>query len=260
LYILIFMFRNRARENRIFWTQWCCDKRFQILICFPTFLRVSPSLLQLKFFSDVELQGDIVRSYGDRELCVMPAARFITRETINLDIDWWSRKHCRESTDSASYFFKGNSEETNIRKVTRHSRLSSNILLKIMNIRIRKNSRRRFIDDVLPRYIKLVILILSRIRDSVTNNNEVWIGWLDLLTPSFTITLNYNHNRWLPKTRSISYWTTIIFYCDWLGSDLRIGHFFSFRRPLVNTPQLKTQLRLTRTMTTFWLLFRLSND
>jgi hypothetical protein len=29
---------------------------------------------------------------------------------------------------------------------------------------------------------------------------------------------------------------------DWLGSDLRIGHFFSFRCPLVNTPYLNTQL------------------
>jgi hypothetical protein len=29
---------------------------------------------------------------------------------------------------------------------------------------------------------------------------------------------------------------------DWLGSDLPILHFFSFRCPLVNTPQLNTQL------------------
>jgi hypothetical protein len=29
---------------------------------------------------------------------------------------------------------------------------------------------------------------------------------------------------------------------DCLGSDLRVGHFFSFRRPLINTPQLNTQL------------------
>jgi hypothetical protein len=34
----------------------------------------------------------------------------------------------------------------------------------------------------------------------------------------------------------------LLFHCDWLGSDLRIGHFFSFRCPLVNTPQLNTQL------------------
>jgi hypothetical protein len=27
----------------------------------------------------------------------------------------------------------------------------------------------------------------------MTSNNGFWIGWLDLLTPSFTITLNYNH-------------------------------------------------------------------
>jgi hypothetical protein len=29
---------------------------------------------------------------------------------------------------------------------------------------------------------------------------------------------------------------------DWLGSDLRVGHFFSFCCQLVNTPQLNTQL------------------
>jgi hypothetical protein len=35
----------------------------------------------------------------------------------------------------------------------------------------------------------------------VTNNNGFWIGWLDLLTPSCTI--SFNHNQWLPKTRTI---------------------------------------------------------
>jgi hypothetical protein len=34
----------------------------------------------------------------------------------------------------------------------------------------------------------------------------------------------------------------LLFCCDWLGSDLRISHFFSFRFPLVNTPQLNTEL------------------
>jgi hypothetical protein len=34
---------------------------------------------------------------------------------------------------------------------------------------------------------------LSRVRGSTTNNNGFWIGWLDLLTPSSSISLNYNH-------------------------------------------------------------------
>jgi hypothetical protein len=34
----------------------------------------------------------------------------------------------------------------------------------------------------------------------------------------------------------------LLFCCDWLGSDLQIGHFFSFRCPLVNTPQLNIEL------------------
>jgi hypothetical protein len=29
----------------------------------------------------------------------------------------------------------------------------------------------------------------------------------------------------------------LFFHCDWLGSGLRIGHFFSFRCPLVNTAE-----------------------
>jgi hypothetical protein len=38
----------------------------------------------------------------------------------------------------------------------------------------------------------LLLFILSRVYGSVTNNNGLWIGWLDLLTPSFTISLNHN--------------------------------------------------------------------
>jgi hypothetical protein len=50
--------------------------------------------------------------------------------------------------------------------------------------------------------------ILSRDYGSVTNNNGFWIGWLDLLTPSFTITLNHNpfttHN-----TSSAQFWSVL---------------------------------------------------
>jgi hypothetical protein len=70
--------------------------------------------------------------------------------------------------------------------------------------------------------------ILSRVRGSMTNNNGFCIRWLDLLTPSLQsllITITKAHNRWLPKIRSIPYWTTS-FYCDWLGSELRIGRFY----------------------------------
>jgi hypothetical protein len=34
----------------------------------------------------------------------------------------------------------------------------------------------------------------------------------------------------------------LFFCCDWLGSDIQIGHFLSFCCPLVNTPQLNTEL------------------
>jgi hypothetical protein len=36
----------------------------------------------------------------------------------------------------------------------------------------------------------------------------------------------------------------LLFYCDWLGSDLELDHFFSFRCRMVNIPQLNTQSRL----------------
>jgi hypothetical protein len=54
-----------------------------------------------------------------------------------------------------------------------------------------------------------IFIMLSRVYDSVINNNGCWVGWLDLLTPSFllqslVIMINYKaHNEWLPKTRSI---------------------------------------------------------
>jgi hypothetical protein len=73
----------------------------------------------------------------------------------------------------------------------------------------------------------------------VTDNNGVWIGWLDLLALLLKVqSFMTVHNPWLPKTHSIPYWT-----------DLRIGHFFSARCPLVNTPQLNTQF-LTNSLTT----------
>jgi hypothetical protein len=51
----------------------------------------------------------------------------------------------------------------------------------------------------------------------------------------------------------------IPFRCDWLGSDLRVGHFFSFRCPLVNTPQLNTQL-LNCVLTWTTTVSRMPND
>jgi hypothetical protein len=47
---------------------------------------------------------------------------------------------------------------------------------------------------------------------SATNNNGFWIAWLDLLALLLQLqSIITAHNRWLPKTRSIPYWTTSIF-------------------------------------------------
>jgi hypothetical protein len=44
----------------------------------------------------------------------------------------------------------------------------------------------------------------------MTNNNGFWIGWLDLLALLLQLqSIITAHNRWLPKTRSIPYWTTV---------------------------------------------------
>jgi hypothetical protein len=44
----------------------------------------------------------------------------------------------------------------------------------------------------------MMIMTLSRVRGSVTNNNGFWIGLLDLSTPTFTIalliTINYENS------------------------------------------------------------------
>jgi hypothetical protein len=96
----------------------------------------------------------------------------------------------------------------------------------------------------------LILIVLSRVRGSVTNNNGFWIAWLDLLTlflQSLLINISYNSSHSMIKTSSISYWTTRVFssYCGRLGSDLRVGHFVRFRCPLIKTPQLNSQLNST---------------
>jgi hypothetical protein len=46
----------------------------------------------------------------------------------------------------------------------------------------------------------------------------------------------------------------LLSHSDWLGSNLRVGHFFSFRCPLVHTPQLNTQLSYERILVYEWRL------
>jgi hypothetical protein len=75
----------------------------------------------------------------------------------------------------------------------------------------------------------------------VTSNNRSWIAWLDLLTPSFTITLNFNQFTITLNTSWAKFWSDLfwsewrlcsilvrlllsspgsVFYCDWFGSVL----------------------------------------
>jgi hypothetical protein len=93
------------------------------------------------------------------------------------------------------------------------------------------------------------VKILSRVRGSVTNNNGFWVGWLDLLPPYLQLQSMSAKN----SLYSLLEYECLLFYCDSLGSNLRIGQFFSFRCPLVNTPQ-PNQLSCTA----FWILLRLN--
>jgi hypothetical protein len=51
------------------------------------------------------------------------------------------------------------------------------------------------------------LLLLSWVYGSVTNNNRFWIGWLDLLTPYFIITLNHNQFTVTHNTSSVQFWS-----------------------------------------------------
>jgi hypothetical protein len=78
----------------------------------------------------------------------------------------------------------------------------------------------------------------------VTNSNGFWIWWLDLLALLYNsnqlwqLTIN-NCLRLCPFLAGVRVSSLLR---DWLCSNLRVGHFFSFRCPLVNTPQLNTEL------------------
>jgi hypothetical protein len=56
------------------------------------------------------------------------------------------------------------------------------------------------------------LIVLSRVRGSVTKNNGFWIGWSDLLALLLQVqSIITDHNHWVLKTRSIPCWTTSVF-------------------------------------------------
>jgi hypothetical protein len=114
-----------------------------------------------------------------------------------------------------------------------------------------------------PVHLRLLVgNVLSRVWGSVTNNYGFWVGLLDLLSlllHSFLVTITYNSSQSMTvygSLHSLRNYECLLFHCDWLGCDLRIGRFFSFRCPLVNTPQLNTQLLncLLNSLTNEWLM------
>jgi hypothetical protein len=61
-------------------------------------------------------------------------------------------------------------------------------------------------------FLYLKLQLNNIVWGSVTNNNSFWIGWLDLLARLLQLQSSITaHNQWLPKTRSIPYWTTSFF-------------------------------------------------
>jgi hypothetical protein len=58
----------------------------------------------------------------------------------------------------------------------------------------------------------------------MTNNNGIWMGWLDLLALLLQLrSTTTSHNQWLPKTRPIPYWNTSVFFSTVTNDERRIS-------------------------------------
>jgi hypothetical protein len=92
--------------------------------------------------------------------------------------------------------------------------------------------------------------ILSRVGDSVTNNNGFLIGWMDLLTSSLQsllIAINYKSSQSMTEDLLLSLldYERLLFYCDWPGSDLRANHFWfmnDLRKPNDDSPKIESRI------------------
>jgi hypothetical protein len=70
--------------------------------------------------------------------------------------------------------------------------------------------------------------ILSRVYGSVTNNNGFWIGWLDLLPPSCTISLNHNQLQKLTINYCLRF-ASFPFSCSfWFESESELLYDWRF--------------------------------
>jgi hypothetical protein len=91
---------------------------------------------------------------------------------------------------------------------------------------------------------------LSHVYGSVTSNNGFWIGRLVLLTPSFIVLLNCNQLQQLTINdclRLSPFWLDydcLLFYSDWLVSDLRITHFWFMIDLVLGSPYYRDCLEL----------------
>jgi hypothetical protein len=71
------------------------------------------------------------------------------------------------------------------------------------------------------------------------------IYWHFYYNLSFLITIIYERSQSMTakdSIRSLLDYECLLFHCNWFGSALRIGQFFSFRCPLVEISQLNIQL------------------
>jgi hypothetical protein len=77
--------------------------------------------------------------------------------------------------------------------------------------------------------LSAIFKILLRMRGFVTNNNRFRIGFIGSYV---TIKTNYDRSQSMAacdSLHSLLDYERLLFHCDWLGSGLRIGHFFCFR-------------------------------
>jgi hypothetical protein len=74
-------------------------------------------------------------------------------------------------------------------------------------------------------------------------SDEQYGFWIGFIGTSLTFTTNYNSSQSmaaLDSLHSLLNYECHPFCRDWLGSVLRVGHFFSFLCPLVNAPPFIT--------------------
>jgi hypothetical protein len=87
----------------------------------------------------------------------------------------------------------------------------------------------------------------------MTNNNGFWIGWLNLLALLLQLQpIITAHNKWLPKTWSIPYWTASVF-------SSTVTDLVPIYESVTSSASVVRWLALHNWTLNFWILLRLNH-